>query len=107
MATDYDAPRKNEEDSSEESIEELKARRHDKSSGKVDEDEFEERWLKFVEDEVGSKRDPRDAEQAVRSKVRQLQWWNVLVPVALLGVFGLVLWMVRRNQKRAFLAQLN
>ena len=41
MATDYDAPRKNEEDSSEESIEELKARRHDKSSGKVDEDETE------------------------------------------------------------------
>ena len=41
MATDYDAPRKKEEDSSEESIEELKARRHDKSSGKVDEDETE------------------------------------------------------------------
>lgn len=66
-----------------------------------------DRTLKFVEDEVGSKRDPRDAEQAVRSKVRQLQWWNVLVPVALLGVFGFVLWMVRRNQKRAFLAQVN
>ena len=41
MATDYDAPRKNEEDQSEESIEELKARRHDKNSGKVDEDETE------------------------------------------------------------------
>src|SRR4051795_1443869 len=41
MATDYDAPRKNEEDQSEESIEELKARRHDKNSGKVDEDEAE------------------------------------------------------------------
>ena len=41
MATDYDAPRKNEEDSSEDSIEELKARRHDKNSGKVDEDETE------------------------------------------------------------------
>ena len=35
MATDYDAPRKNEEDQSEESIDELKARRHDKNSGKV------------------------------------------------------------------------
>ena len=33
MATDYDAPRKTEEDQSEESIEELKARRHDKNSG--------------------------------------------------------------------------
>ena len=41
MATDYDAPRKSEEDQSEESIEELKARRHDKNSGKVDEDEAE------------------------------------------------------------------
>ncbi len=41
MATDYDAPRKTEEDQSEESIEELKARRHDKNSGKVDEDEAE------------------------------------------------------------------
>ena len=41
MATDYDAPRKNEDEQSEESIEELKARRHDKNSGKVDEDEVE------------------------------------------------------------------
>ena len=40
MATDYDAPRKTEEDS-EESIEELKTRRQDKASGKVDEDETE------------------------------------------------------------------
>ena len=39
MATDYDAPRKTDEETSEESIEELKARRHDKNSGKVDEDE--------------------------------------------------------------------
>src|SRR5699024_10928562 len=41
MATDYDAPRKTEEDLSEDSIEELKARRSDKSSGVVDEDEAE------------------------------------------------------------------
>ena len=41
MATDYDAPRKNEEEQSEESIDELKARRHDRESGKVDEDEAE------------------------------------------------------------------
>ena len=47
MATDYDAPRKTEEDQSEESLEELKARRHDKNSGKVDEDEAEaaESWV--------------------------------------------------------------
>jgi hypothetical protein len=41
MATDYDAPRKTEEDQSEESIEELKTRRLDPSSGQVDEDETE------------------------------------------------------------------
>ena len=41
MATDYDAPRKTEEDLNEDSIEELKARRLDKNSGKVDEDEVE------------------------------------------------------------------
>ncbi|GAA2248707.1 DUF4193 domain-containing protein [Rarobacter faecitabidus] len=41
MATDYDAPRKTEEDLSEDSLEELKARRSDKSSGQVDEDEIE------------------------------------------------------------------
>ncbi|GAB3622983.1 DUF4193 domain-containing protein [Mariniluteicoccus endophyticus] len=41
MATDYDAPRKTEEDSTEDSIEELKNRRNDAQSGKVDEDEVE------------------------------------------------------------------
>lgn len=41
MATDYDAPRKTEEEASEDSIEELKTRRNDKNSGKVDEDEVE------------------------------------------------------------------
>lgn len=41
MATDYDAPRKTDEEMSEDSIEELKNRRNDKNSGKVDEDEVE------------------------------------------------------------------
>ncbi len=41
MATDYDAPRKTDEEINEESIEELKARRMDKSSGVVDVDETE------------------------------------------------------------------
>jgi hypothetical protein len=41
MATDYDAPRKSEEEMSEDSLEELKSRRNDKNSGKVDEDEVE------------------------------------------------------------------
>jgi hypothetical protein len=41
MATDYDAPRKTDDDLSEDSIEELKARRVDKTTGAVDEDEIE------------------------------------------------------------------
>lgn len=41
MATDYDAPRKTDEEMSEDSLEELKSRRADKNSGKVDEDETE------------------------------------------------------------------
>jgi len=39
MATDYDAPRKTEEDLSEDSIEALKVRRTEKPSAVVDEDE--------------------------------------------------------------------
>ncbi|HHW84015.1 MAG TPA: DUF4193 domain-containing protein [Actinomycetales bacterium] len=41
MATDYDAPRKNDEDLGADSIEELKARRNEKSATIVDEDEVE------------------------------------------------------------------
>lgn len=41
MATDYDAPRKTDEDLSEDSLQELQARRSDKASGVVDEDETE------------------------------------------------------------------
>lgn len=41
MATDYDAPRKTDEEMSEDSLEELKSRRNDKASGQVDEDEVE------------------------------------------------------------------
>ena len=39
MATDYDAPRKTEEDLAEDSLEELKARRADKAASVVDVDE--------------------------------------------------------------------
>jgi len=41
MATDYDAPRKTDEDLHEDSLEELKARRAEKSASTVDEDETE------------------------------------------------------------------
>ena len=39
LATDYDAPRKQDEEQNEESYEELNARRSDMQSGAVDEDE--------------------------------------------------------------------
>jgi len=41
MATDYDAPRKTDDDSADESIEELKARRGDRTAAAVDVDETE------------------------------------------------------------------
>lgn len=41
MATDYDAPRKNDDDPAEDSLEELKSRRNDAGSNVVDEDENE------------------------------------------------------------------
>ena len=41
MATDYDSPRKTDEELHEESLEELKARQADKKSGQVDVDEAE------------------------------------------------------------------
>ncbi|MBU6278669.1 MAG: DUF4193 family protein [Actinomycetales bacterium] len=41
MATDYDAPRKTDEELAEDSLEELKARRADKSSAVIDVDEAE------------------------------------------------------------------
>jgi hypothetical protein len=42
MATDYDTPRKTDDDLNEDSIEELKARRNDKTTSTVDVDEFEQ-----------------------------------------------------------------
>jgi hypothetical protein len=42
MATDYDSPRKTDDDVDQDSIEELKARRNEKSSGSVDIDEAEQ-----------------------------------------------------------------
>ncbi|MER8186270.1 DUF4193 domain-containing protein [Kitasatospora sp. NPDC094015] len=41
MATDYDTPRKTDDDLNEDSIEELKARRNEKATSTVDIDEFD------------------------------------------------------------------
>jgi ABC-type uncharacterized transport system involved in gliding motility auxiliary subunit len=50
--------------------------------------------------------DPRNTEQALRSKTSWLVWLNVVLPGLLLSAFGTVLWLIRRNQKRAFLVSL-
>ena len=42
MATDYDTPRKTDDDVDSDSLEELKARRNDKTTSSVDVDEFEQ-----------------------------------------------------------------
>lgn len=65
-----------------------------------------DRKLKFVTDESIAGGDPRLAEQALRSKSAWLRWLNVLVPAGLLAVFGLLVMLVRRAQKQAFLAAL-
>ena len=43
MATDYDTPRKTDDDVDSDSLEELKARRNDKSTSAVDVDELQRR----------------------------------------------------------------
>jgi Domain of unknown function (DUF4193) len=47
MATDYDTPRKTDDDLNEDSIEELKARRTDKATGLVDLDESDNESLEL------------------------------------------------------------
>ncbi|MFT4515552.1 MAG: ABC-type uncharacterized transport system involved in gliding motility auxiliary subunit [Planctomycetota bacterium] len=66
-----------------------------------------DRTLALVESTTKANEDPRDAEQALRSKTTRLVTLNVLVPCLLLLTFGLLVWRIRRNQKRAFLASLD
>lgn len=66
MATDYDAPRKTDDELSEDSIEELKNRRGDKSSGIVDVDETD-----FAESHELPGADLSSEELAVRVLPRQ------------------------------------
>ena len=74
MATDYDAPRKTDEEMSEDSIEELKARRADKTSGSVDEDEtdaaegFELPGADLSGEELSVRVLPRQADEFTCSK---------------------------------------
>jgi ABC-type uncharacterized transport system involved in gliding motility auxiliary subunit len=66
----------------------------------------DDRTLKLV-DTVANATDPRVQEQALRSKTTWLRFVNVVLPSALFGAFGLVVFFVRRAQKRTFLASQN
>ena len=66
-----------------------------------------DRTLALVAASSKTNEDPRDAEQALRSKTRLLVGFNVIMPCVLLLAFGLLVWRFRRNQKRAFLASIH
>jgi len=66
-----------------------------------------DRTLALVEVSSKTNEDARDTEQALRSKTTRLVALNVLIPSLLLLTFGLLVWRIRRNQKRAFLASLD
>ena len=72
MATDYDAPRKTDEEVSEDSIEELKNQRNDKNSGKVDEDEVENLALGDTLGEEDSALEGVENHETLQPLVRQL-----------------------------------
>ena len=63
--------------------------------------------MTLIESSSQPNSDPRNAEQALRSKTSWLIWLNVAVPCLLLSLFGAALGFLRRNQKRAFLASLS
>lgn len=66
-----------------------------------------DRTLKFVDASSSPAADPRLAEQALRTKTTWLRTLNVIVPGALLAAVGLVVFLVRRAQKRTFLSSLS
>ena len=65
-----------------------------------------DRTLRFAGDAAGANSDPRLVEQAVRDQVRRMRWLNILAPCILLVAIGFLVLLVRRAQKRAFLAGL-
>jgi ABC-type uncharacterized transport system involved in gliding motility auxiliary subunit len=64
-----------------------------------------DRSLKFA-DGLEATADARTAEQTLRRKITWLRGLNVVLPGALLALFGLVLLLWRRAEKRRFLASL-
>lgn len=65
-----------------------------------------DRTLKFVDGDSVTGADPRQAEVALRNKVRVLRWTNIVLPGGLLALLGCVVLTVPHAQKRSFLASL-
>lgn len=65
-----------------------------------------DRTLKLMEDPPPGA-DPRDVERDLNRKTMALRGVNVLLPCLLLGAFGLMVFLLRRSQKRSFLESLN
>lgn len=61
-----------------------------------------DRTLKFIDD-LAPGTDPRTAEQQMAAKTGALRSFNVIFPVVLLLVFGALVFVFRRAQKRTFL----
>lgn len=66
-----------------------------------------DRTLRFVADTGATAADARATEKALRDKTSLLRWANVVLPTGLLTVLGFVVLIVRRAQKRSFLASLS
>lgn len=63
-----------------------------------------DRTLQFVEPNADPIAAARTGEQTLRTKTNWLVALNVLIPSGLLILFGLFVWLLRRAQKRSFLA---
>ena len=61
-----------------------------------------DRTMKFV-DEPAPGTDPRVAEQQLADKTLMLRGFNIVAPILLLSAFGLLVFLMRRGQKRSFL----
>jgi ABC-type uncharacterized transport system involved in gliding motility auxiliary subunit len=63
-----------------------------------------DRALRFVADDLMvTGTSPQEREQRVDRKIRLVKWLNILLPVSVLSVLGIVVLLVRRGQKRSFL----
>ncbi|HEU4417452.1 MAG TPA: hypothetical protein VFT55_00860, partial [Planctomycetota bacterium] len=66
-----------------------------------------DRTLKLLESEATPNTDARLYEQSLRGRTSWLRGLNVVLPAGLLAAFGLCVFLVRRAQKRTFLASLS